>query len=204
MKLKLIQLCRISKSFYKKYKDMISDIILFGSFIRGKTNPNDIDILIIFNKNVNKDIEYEFKKQISKFFNNISIISKTHDYVYASSFAAREAILFEGYSLIKKEFIASLWGFRSLGIFTYRTSNLSNATKTSFYYALNGRRGSKGVLDSLDGIKLSDNIIAVPLAEVESAKDFLSHWKIEYTYIPSLIPIRLAKKNIIGRLYNIT
>lgn len=200
MKLKLIQLYKIGKSFYKKYKDLINDIIVFGSSMRGKINPNDIDVLIVFNKNINKNIEYEFKKQASKIFNNISIISKTQDAIYDSSFAAREAILFEGYSIIKKEFIASLWGYSSLGIFIYKTNSLNNATKTLFYYALNGRRGSNGVLDSLNGIKLSDNIIAVPLAEIEAAKEFFSHWKIEYTYIPSLIPFRLAKKHIIGKV----
>ena len=52
--------------FYKKNKDIILDIIIFGSFIKGKENPKDIDILILYKNK--KDIEksYELKKLLKK------------------------------------------------------------------------------------------------------------------------------------------
>jgi len=193
----ITKLSKISSSFYEKHKEQIKDIILFGSILRNKENPEDIDILILFKDSINKDMEYELKKQLPA---KVSLISKTEKTIKDSSFTAREAILFEGYSLITKEFTASKSGFESFGSFIYQTSNLTNAEKTRFYHALNGRRGSKGVCDELKAIKLSDNILAVPLSEVEPAKSFLEYWKIEYTYIPLLIPKRLAKKHIIGKV----
>src|SRR3989344_8035899 len=36
-----------SKKLYQNYKDKIIDILLFGSSVKGKYNPKDIDIAII-------------------------------------------------------------------------------------------------------------------------------------------------------------
>jgi len=61
MKLNTTKLSKLSKTFQKKYKEEIKDIILFGSSLRGKLEQEDIDILILFNKKTNKEIEYEFQ-----------------------------------------------------------------------------------------------------------------------------------------------
>ena len=198
MKLNITKLSKQSKVFQKKYKEEIKDIILFGSSLRGKSEPEDIDILILFNKKINKEIEYEFKKQVS--IKNISLISKTEDALHDPSFSAREAILFEGYSLIKKHLISSQSGFDSLGMFIYYTKEFTNVKKTRFYHALNGRRGSPGVIDLLKAIKLSNNIIVVPLEKIEEAKEFFEQQNIEFKYVPSLMPARLAKKHIISKI----
>lgn len=200
MKSKITALSKLSKTFQRKYKEEIEDIILFGSSLRGKLEPEDIDILVLFSKKTDIEIEYEFKKQVSKIIRNVSLISKTENTLHDPLFAAREAILFEGYSLIKKEFISSLSGFDSLGIFIYSTKELKNVEKTRFYYALNGRRGASGVVDLLNAVKLSDNIIAVPLEKIEEAKEFFEQQNIEFRYMPSLIPSRLSKKHILGKV----
>ncbi|MFH1316061.1 MAG: nucleotidyltransferase domain-containing protein [Candidatus Woesearchaeota archaeon] len=189
-------LTKTSKKFVKEHKDII-DIILFGSVIRGKKNPSDIDIMILFDKKIDKNAEYEFRKKIKE---NASVISKTTDSVNEYSFDAKEGLLFEGYSLVNSRFLSSNNGFSSLGIFIYETKKMSNTNRTKFYYALNGRRGSNGVLKDLNAIKLSDNIIGIPLDMIETAKDFFSLWKIEYKYIPALIPERLNKRKIIEKV----
>jgi len=197
--MKFPKLTKISKTFFKKYSSEIKDIILFGSFIRGKLEPNDIDILLIFKRKVNKDIEYELKNLFLKSTNNVSIISKTEEECIDPSFDARESILFEGYSLINSKFIAEDFGFISFGLFFYNTKGLSNVKKTRFYYALNGRSSIKGVIDNLCAIKLSDNLIAVQLDKIESAKEFFEHWGLNYKYVPSLIPKRMGRRGIIGK-----
>ncbi len=199
MKSLITQFNKISKTFFKENKKEIKDIVLFGSLIRGKTKPKDIDILIIFKTKINKDIEYKFRKLLSNYAQNISIISKTEKEYIEPSFDAREGILFEGYSIINSRFIAEDFGFTSFGLFFYDTKNMTNAKKTSFYYALNGRSSNEGVIDKLNAIKLSDNIIAVPLNNIEVAKEFFEYWGLNYKYIPSLMPKRMGKKNIIGK-----
>lgn len=191
-------LSKLSIALKRKHADAIKDIILFGSTVRGKNEPGDTDILLLFKDRVDKDIEYEFKRSAS--IEDLSIISKTEETFYAASFDARDSIIFEGYSLLRKERLSRTMGFDSLGIFIYSTKSLNNAKKTLFYYALNGRRGTKGRMGSLDAIKLSDNILAVPLERVEETKEFFSSHHIEFTYVPSLIPSRLAKKHIIGKV----
>lgn len=186
-----MELSQSSKEFFKKHKDKIDDIILFGSLRRGKDKPSDIDILMVFKDKVDKDIEYEFRKSLKD--DNVSVLSKKKEDIFAESFDGREGILFEGFSLVKEKSVASDYGFKSFGMFLYKTSGMSNSLKTRFYYALNGRK-SKGVLDSLEGIKMSDNVFIVPLDKIEPAKEFLEQWKLQYRHMPAIIPIRIAKK----------
>ncbi|MEW6063079.1 MAG: nucleotidyltransferase domain-containing protein [Nanoarchaeota archaeon] len=200
MKLLITQLTKISKFFFKKYKKELKDIILFGSVIRGKSDPKDIDIVMLFKDNINKNIEYKFKKLILNYIQNVSIISKTEKTYINPYFDAREGILFEGYSLIKSRFIAEEFGFISFGLFFYNTKKITNVKRTRLYYALNGRLSNKGVIDKWGAIRLSDNIIAIPINNIESAKEFFEYWNLDYRYIPSLIPQRLGKKNLLGKI----
>jgi predicted nucleotidyltransferase len=198
MNSKITQLSKICKK-YSKDKNIL-DIILYGSYIRGKDNPKDIDIIIIFKDIVNKDREYQIRKELSKKIDNIQIISKTEEQYKEPSFDAREGILFEGYSLISNLLLAENYGFRSLGMFIYQTNKLSNVNKTRFYYALNGRKEQEGIIKTIKAIKLSNNVILVNLDKIETAKDFFEFWKIEYKYVPTLLPIRMGKASIINKV----
>jgi len=199
MKSLITILNELSNNFYKKYKKDIKDIILFGSFIRGKTKPNDIDLLIIFKNKIDKEIEYEFKKIISKLQYEFSIISKTEKEIIEPSFDARESVLFEGYSILNSRFLAEEHGFKSFGLFVYSTKELSNAKKTKFYYSLKGRASNKGVIDDWKAICLSDNILLAPLDKIESAKEFFEYWGIKYRYSPLMVPERLSKRNLLEK-----
>ncbi len=199
MKSLIKNLTKVSKDFIKNHVE-IKDIILFGSLLRGKEKPNDVDILLIFKKRIDKDIEYNLKNSFKKFSLIISIISKTEKECFDPSFDVRESILFEGYSLLKSKFVSKDFGFASLGLFIYNTKFLTNTQKTKFYYAFNGRGKNKGLIRQWDAIKLSDNIITTPLNKIEQAKEFFEYWKISYKYIPFLIPERMNKPHIIGKL----
>lgn len=183
-----------------KNKNNLLDIIIFGSLIRGKNKPNDIDILIIFKDKVEKDLEYEIKKQLNIYYNNISIISKTKKTLFEPTFDARESILFEGESLISGKNIAENYGFSRFACFKYNLKNWDNLNKTKFYYALNGRRKNEGMVKKLDAIKLSDSLILISINKMELFKDFLDSWKINYKYIPMLIPYRLGRKVILENI----
>ena len=153
--------------------------------------------MVLFKKAVNKNAEYKIRKELEKYYKNISIISKTKNSVIEPTFDARESILFEGISLISRKNLAKQYGFDSLGMFKYDLKKLNNTGKTKFYYALNGRSGSQGILDILNGIKLSDNIIFTNIDKIEPMKEFLDSWKINYIYTPLLIPNRMNNKKIL-------
>ena len=176
----------------------IKDILVFGSLIKGKEKPNDVDILVIFKKRVIKDQEYQIKKILTRHYNNISIISKTKKTITEASFDARESILFEAFSLLTKKNIAEEYGFLSFGLFKYNFSNWDKLQKTKFYYALNGRGSEEGIFQQLNSIKLSDQTILIPLNKIDNFKEFLDSWKLDYKYIPIMIPKRLGKSKILN------
>lgn len=175
----------------------VDDILVFGSAVKGKHSPKDLDVIVLFKKKVDKDAEYKIRKELEKHYKNISIISKTKKTVLEPTFDARESILFEGISLLSGKNISETYGFSPLGMFKYDTKRWDNLKKTKFYYALNGRSGKSGMLQEMECIRLSDNIVLTPMDKIEQVKEFFDRWGLAYVYIPMLIPSRLNKKSIL-------
>ena len=78
--LKNIKFLHEINEFYNKNKDKIIDIILFGSVLKGKENPRDIDLLILFKEKKNLDLSYELKKRLKNF--NLDINSKSYNELF--------------------------------------------------------------------------------------------------------------------------
>ncbi len=175
----------------------VDDIIVFGSVVRGKEKPGDIDLLVIFRNKVVKETEYQIRKEIEKKYKKVSIISKTLTTIFDPAFDARESILFEGKSLLRGKTLAEQYGYNAVGMFKYYFKGWSKLKKTKYYYALNGRGAQRGIIQELTGIKLADEVILVPLHKVEAFRSFLEFWRLEYKYIPLLIPERLNQKKIL-------
>lgn len=175
----------------------IDDILLFGSAVRGKETPRDIDILVVFEGKVDKKEEYNVRKELETYYKNVSILSKTRKTILEPSFSARESVLFEAVSLLDGSNLARTYGFDSLGMFKYSFNHWSKLKKTKFYHALNGRNGGKGMLHMLQGIRLSDNTLLTPLEHIEPMRSFLDFWELDYIYVPLMIPHRLNKKRIL-------
>ena len=51
-------------AFWKENKESIIDIILFGSVMKGKEKPNDIDILLLTKGKMENDKVYQLRKKI--------------------------------------------------------------------------------------------------------------------------------------------
>ena len=175
----------------------VADILIFGSTIRGKEKPNDIDIIVLFKDKINKETEYAIRKELEKNYKNVSITSKTEKTSLDKAFDARESLLFEAQSLITEKNLAEEYGFHSFGMFKYNFGNWDKLKKTKFYYALNGRGNKEGIASMLNCIKLSDSLILAPLEKIEAFKEFLDSWELKYKYIPILLPERLSKKKIL-------
>jgi len=199
MALKNILINKNLQEFVSSHPE-VEDVILFGSAVRGKENPSDHDVLVIFSEKVNVEKEYQIKAILKKQFKNISIISKTKKNISDSAFDARESVLFEGFSLVTGKNLAQEFGFSSFGMFKYNFGTWNKLQKTKFYYALNGRNGKEGMSSQMGCIKISDNVILVPLNQIEPFRGFLESWKMDYKYIPFLIPERLGRKKILEHI----
>ena len=189
----LIELCKniefLSKikGFYKKYEKEILDVILFGSAVKGKYKPKDLDIIIVYSKKENLDANYELKKMLEKDFNP-HIISKTYSNLLSTDFSARSSLLNEGYSLIKHEYLSKSFGYESKILFKYNLKNLNKSERMRFYYSLYGRGSLKGILAENKAEKFSETIILCAPEKDYKIEDFFNAWKIEYTKLPLLNP----------------
>lgn len=181
------------KEFYKKNANKIIDIILFGSSIKGKEEPKDIDLLILFKEKKDFDLSYELKKKLKKF--NLEITLKSYKELFENTFKAREAILSEGFSLIQNKFISSGFGFNNFILFKYELKNLNKSDRMRFYYSLYGRGKQFGILKKLNLIKFSETIVLCPIENEYNMVNYLDTWKIKYTKFPILIPERI--KNVL-------
>ena len=63
---------KLKNELKKILSSELIDVVLFGSAIRGKEKPNDLDVLVLFKNNVIKEIEYRIRKILENYYQNIS------------------------------------------------------------------------------------------------------------------------------------
>ena len=192
--LKNTKLVSSVKKFYKENHDKILDILLFGSAVKGKENPADIDILVIY-KLGKEDLEtsYLLSNILKKLGFAVSITSKTYCSLFKPLFIAREAYLSEAYSLVMGKFISKGLGYDSITLFRYALKGMSKSDRMRFYYSLYGRKKEGGILKRFNAHKFAETVLSVPVENSENLREFFDSWKIDYLEIPTLIPSRIMK-----------
>lgn len=183
------------KKFYKKNIADILDILIFGSAVKGKLHPKDIDMLLVFRNKTKIDLEYELRKQLEKLNLKIKfeITPQTYSGLFNTQFLARESILSEAYSIIHNCSFAKSFGYQSYEMFMYNLTSLTASQKMMFNYALYGRNSCTGLLKTLEGIKLSKSVVLIPINKSSETIDFLNGWKIKYNHARILIPERAVR-----------
>ncbi|BBL45473.1 nucleotidyltransferase [Nanobdella aerobiophila] len=149
------------EDIYKELKEYLNnkifDIIIFGSITRGKENPSDIDILIIF-KEFDKKIYEELVKRYH-------VTSVKLDNLYSLGPIFFE-ILSDGYSVKLNKRLYNIFEYKSKKELTIEIK-ANNSKRKIFYYYLNGRkdRNKKGILEEFNGsiISYKPLIIRIPL-----------------------------------------
>jgi predicted nucleotidyltransferase len=175
----------LKKLLNSKKKDKnIFDIVVFGSFIKGKYKPSDIDIVIIFlSGNLNdrldklQEIKFELKKLDNYKFDIKQMVLKDF---FSASFMAKTGILLEGYSIFKDQKFIQTIGFKSYSLFWYSLSNLTHTQKVKFNYILAGRN-SKGILKELNATRLTNATIKVPIENSLVFEEILKNNNINFS-----------------------
>ena len=171
----------------------IFDIILYGSFIRGKQTPRDIDIIIVFSDSKLEErlkLAQYFKRELkNKIIKDYELDVKTANLVdlFESSFLAREGILVEGYSLLHSCPFAERIGFKGYTLFAYKLKGLTHNEKTKFTYSLIGRN-KKGISELTKAKSIGRGAVIVPVENSSVFEDFLKEWKTEYVQYKVLFP----------------
>ena len=173
------------KKHLKSEKDKtIFDIVIYGSAVKGKEDARDIDILVIFFEGTLKerlDKLQEIKSRLKDVGTETAIDIKQIllKELFSSSFLARTGILLEGVSIFTNKKFCETLGFRSFTLFWYSLKELTHTEKVKFNYILAGRN-TKGMINEVNGQKLVNGAIKVPIENSAIMERILKTNNIQY------------------------
>lgn len=164
-------------------KNNIWDIVVYGSFARGKSDSRDIDIAVILGKPTPVRKKMILCQQLRKLLPERKLDVKAVDIndFLNKGFLGREAILAEGYSVIKKDYLAERFGFNAVAVIEYSLKGLTPAKQKMFYYAIRGRKKGEGILAKKKGRIIAKGVFQVPVKYYEEIKILLDNHKVNYT-----------------------
>ena len=163
------------KKVFEKNKKEILDIILFGSFVKGRLSPRDVDIAVL-----DMGVDRSFlKKQI------LTVIPKADiQFVRFQDYdkSIWLTLLREGYSVRDESYLYQSYGVQPSVLYTYSLQSLSASKKVMFARAIKKFKGME---------RLSNHVVLVPMSLSCEFADFLLHWNIdidakEYALLPLL------------------
>ncbi len=164
----------------------IVDILLFGSAIKGKEFPKDIDICIIFRKKISEEIINEIENRLKEF--NIHVSSLVVDNFFRKPHSLIKTMLVEGKSILNKEqpFIKN-FGFSSYVLYSYDLSKLKPSEKVKFVYLLKGRKKEIGIIKKMNGEWIADSCFIIPIQKDSEMLIILKKWAISFKRKEALI-----------------
>lgn len=191
---KLLKDIKLQKEIKKIFagNEGIIDIVLFGSVVRGKKYPQDIDLLLLFSRKVDDAVASELETLLKATEYKIEITTVTYSDLFSESFLPRDTI-FDGISLISGKKISQGFGYKPFVIFKYSLRGFTNSQRVRFFYTLRGRYG-KGLLKEM-GYRFGKDSFLIFSEKAEEFKKFLESWKITYQEVEALIPER--RENIL-------
>jgi len=159
----------IKKEFKEYLKNKkILDILVFGSIIKGKTLPKDIDIAVITNEKIDINIprfHIIFLKPEDFFINPPSLV---------------HTLLREGYSLKNKRFLAESYKFSNKILFAYELKNLKASLKVKVVNILRGKNKEDGMITKNNGAWLANQVFIVPIEYDYIFERFFLHFGVKF------------------------
>lgn len=145
-------------------KDIV-DIVQFGSSTLEGSEPNDLDIAVIFQKiplKVQLEQAQQIKKQLQQHV-ELPVHCKSFDIInlFEESNFARENILIHGMSLLSKSPFALRFGLSPKIFVTYALASLKKKEKVRFHYMLQGKKGLYGMLRKYEGNLMKPGMIEI-------------------------------------------
>jgi predicted nucleotidyltransferase len=168
----------LSKIAKKIRSDDIVDIILFGSSAKGKKDPKDIDISVIFRNKINLELNGKINEEYEKKDLNVHVSSLTVDDFFTKPISLMRSIFFEGISLLNKKRILENYGLTAWSIYNYNLTNLKKSDRVRFVYLLKGREKEEGLIKTFKGNFLAPGCFMVPIEKDNEVLEILNKWKI--------------------------
>ncbi|MFH1065175.1 MAG: nucleotidyltransferase domain-containing protein [Nanoarchaeota archaeon] len=173
-------LLRELQSLLKKEKQL-ADIFVFGSAMKGKEHPNDIDIIGFFrekNYKAAEDLLYKAKKAAD----SLGIILHTEPMFADELFQpVLLSVLHEGFSIRHNKPIKELIGAAPYFLIAYSLAGKTSSEKVMFSYALYGRKKGEGLLAEVKGKAAGRGSIMVPAESEARIAAFLKGKNVQFT-----------------------
>jgi len=167
----------------EKKDNTIFDIVIYGSALKGKESFSDIDIAVIFlegNLRERLDKLQAIKQKLNNFRENkIDIKQILLKELFSPAFFAKTGIFLEGESIFNNKKFSEIIGFKPFSLFWYDLSGLNHTEKVKFNYLIAGRK-TKGILKELNGQRLTNGVLKMPLSNSYIFEEILNKNKIHY------------------------
>lgn len=150
-------------------KEEILDIIVFGSLIKGKISPQDIDIAIITN-------HPEKIKEIKGFHTSVL----TPKEFFTNPPPIIHTFLREGYSLKNQKSFSEIFKFSNKVLFKYELTNLKPSIKVKIVNILRGKNKEPGLVKESKGEWLANQVFLTPLKKEHIFEKLFLNFKIRY------------------------
>lgn len=175
----------MSKNLYKSLKkklngidlEEIVDIFLFGSAVKGKEFPRDIDLCIIFRKKISNEIIKEIENKLKDV--NIHLSSLNVDSFFRKPHSLIKTLLVEGISIFNGNSFIQNFGFSSYVLYSYSLLKLKPSEKVKFVYLLKGRDGD-GIVKKFKGKWIIDGCFIMPIQKDSEILAIFEKWMIPY------------------------
>ena len=180
------KLSNLTKLLKKNVTKEIVDIVLFGSAVRGKEEPGDYDVCIIFRERIdfNKIKELEELFKIKKL--NVHLSYLTVDNFFTKKHSLASTLLLEGKSIITNKPLSDNFNLVNKTLFIYELKGMKPSDKVRFLYSLKGRRKKPGILTSISPKIVARGLIIVPTDKEDKITSLFEHWKVKYRRIKML------------------
>jgi len=152
----------------KKHKQ-VEDFILFGSFVKGKYAPEDIDIALVIHKK-DSSLIGEIKGEIT--IKDLDLELITPDDMYQTRLGL--TLITEGFSIKNNKFLREILGLSPMKIYTYGIKHLTQTKKVIF------GRGLNHIIKVTKSVKLGAGSIMVPISQDSKFEEFLETWDLKY------------------------
>ncbi len=168
------------KEWIKENK--VLDVVVFGSFVRSKMTPNDIDLCIIINER-DEGKSLDFVSSLSKDIDSIGLkfqinVLTERDFILGKSLLAH-TLLSEGIS-INGFSISKLLGYDQFSLFTYSLRHFSSSKRVRFHYLLAGRDGG-GILKEIGGKIVGGGAILAPTCKEDFLSEIFKMWDVDFS-----------------------
>ncbi len=183
------RLSEIAKWFVSENPE-VWDVLLYGSSVKGKERPNDVDIAVIIEEGDPFKMAFQFKTALEEAgfsAEELDVKGFLLKDLFDENNLVGFALLVEGYSLLSDKFLHERLNANAYFLFRFSYSSLPQSKKMRFLYAYRGRNGSGGVLQQTDSQEIAPGVVLVPVGTVYRFRKFLSLWGLSYEYAPLII-----------------